>query len=78
MLLKNDRNILPIDPKKTKKIALLGPLAKYAAAHGGGSASLNCHYKVSPYDAFTKRLGNSVEIVHSKGSLSKPLSWGIS
>lgn len=46
VLLKNEGNILPIDVKKTKKIALLGPLAKYAAAHGGGSASLNCHYKV--------------------------------
>lgn len=46
VLLKNDRGILPIDVTKTKKVALLGPLAKYAAAHGGGSASLNCHYKV--------------------------------
>ena len=46
VLLKNEGNILPLDVKKTKKIALLGPLAKYAAAHGGGSASLNCHYKV--------------------------------
>ncbi|KAF2000125.1 glycoside hydrolase family 3 protein [Amniculicola lignicola CBS 123094] len=68
VLLKNERNILPIDIKKNKKIALLGPLAKYAAAHGGGSASLHCHYKVSPYDAFTERLGKDVEITHSKGA----------
>ena len=67
VLLKNDKNILPIDVKSTKKIALLGPLANYAAAHGGGSASLNCHYKVSPYDAFTERLGKQVEITHSDG-----------
>ncbi|KAF2648083.1 glycoside hydrolase family 3 protein [Lophiostoma macrostomum CBS 122681] len=68
VLLKNDRNLLPIDIKKSKRIALLGPLANYAAAHGGGSASLNCHYKVSPYDAFSQRLGDSVEIAHSKGA----------
>ncbi|CAI6340141.1 unnamed protein product [Periconia digitata] len=68
VLLKNEGQILPIDPKKTKKITLLGPLAKYAAAHGGGSASLNCHYKVTPYDAFTERLGKDVEITHSKGA----------
>jgi beta-glucosidase len=68
VLLKNDGYILPIDVKKTKRIALLGPLAKYAAAHGGGSASLNCHYKVSPYDAFTSRLGKDVELTHSKGA----------
>ncbi|KAF2107871.1 glycosyl hydrolase family 3 C-terminal domain-containing protein [Lophiotrema nucula] len=67
VLLKNDGNVLPIDVRKTKKIALLGPLAKYAAAHGGGSASLNCHYKISPYDAFVARLGSDVEITHSKG-----------
>ncbi|KAF2644813.1 hypothetical protein P280DRAFT_443852 [Massarina eburnea CBS 473.64] len=68
VLLKNERNILPIDVKKTKKIALLGPLAKYAAAHGGGSASLNCHYKVNPHDAFVARLGGNVEITHGKGA----------
>ncbi|PSN60028.1 glycoside hydrolase [Corynespora cassiicola Philippines] len=68
VLLKNNGNLLPIDTRKTKKIALLGPLAKYAAAHGGGSASLNCHYKISPYDAFVARLGGDVEITHSKGA----------
>jgi beta-glucosidase len=41
VLLKNDGQALPINSRKTKKIALLGPLAKVAAAHGGGSASLN-------------------------------------
>ncbi|KAF1959489.1 glycoside hydrolase [Byssothecium circinans] len=68
VLLKNEGNILPIDVKNIKKLALLGPLAKYVAAHGGGSASLNCHYKVSPYDAFVERLGKEVEITHSKGA----------
>ncbi|KAH7085349.1 glycoside hydrolase superfamily [Paraphoma chrysanthemicola] len=68
VLLKNEGDDLPFDVKKTKKIALLGPLAKYAAAHGGGSASLNCHYKVTPYDAFVDRLGSEVEITHSAGA----------
>lgn len=70
VLLKNQDNILPLDVSKVKKIALLGPLAKYAAAHGGGSASLNCHYKVSPWDAFEKRLGDKVQLSHSKGTVS--------
>lgn len=68
VLLKNEGGILPINTKKVKKIALLGPLAKYAAAHGGGSASLNCHYKVTPYDAFVARLGRDTAITHSKGA----------
>lgn len=67
VLLKNRNNILPIDLKRTKKIALIGPLTKYAAAHGGGSASLNCHYKISPYDAFKGRLGDRIELSYSKG-----------
>ena len=66
MPLENENDILPINVESTKT-ALLGPLAKYAAAHGGGSASLNCHYKVTPYDAFKERLGDKVEITHGKG-----------
>ena len=68
VLLKNANNTLPLKQETLKKVALLGPLADYAAAHGGGSASLNCHYKVSPLDAFRARLGDNVQITHSRGS----------
>lgn len=67
VLLKNKDDILPLTPKSGTKIALLGPLADYAAAHGGGSASLNCHYKVTPLQAFTERLGSTTEISCAKG-----------
>ena len=67
VLLKNERSILPLEPKKGQKIAILGPLAKYASAHGGGSASLNCHYKMSPYEAFHSRL-KECELSYSKGT----------
>jgi beta-glucosidase len=65
---KNEGGVLLIDLEKTKKIALLGPLTKYAVAHRGESASLNCHYKISPHDAFVNRIGKDVEITHSKGA----------
>ena len=65
VLLKNENAQLP----GYRKIALVGPLAQYAAAHGGGSASLNCHYVVSPYDAFRARLGPEVEITYAPGKL---------
>ncbi|KAG4442810.1 hypothetical protein IFR05_001691 [Cadophora sp. M221] len=68
VLLKNEGGVLPLEMDKYKKVALLGPLAKYAAAHGGGSASLNCHYKVSPFDAFTTRRGADVDVTYSKGA----------
>ncbi len=70
VLLKNE-GVLPLKKEKLKKVALLGPLAKYAAAHGGGSASLNCHYKVSPFDAFTTRLGAYVDVTYSKGTSTR-------
>jgi beta-glucosidase len=38
VLLKNDRNILPL--YKDKSIAIIGPNAKFAAYSGGGSANL--------------------------------------
>ncbi|CAK7203088.1 hypothetical protein SEUCBS139899_005817 [Sporothrix eucalyptigena] len=68
VLLKNDNGILPLKRESLKKVALLGPLAKTASAHGGGSASLNCHYKVTAYDAFVSRLAPEVELTTSPGA----------
>lgn len=70
VVLKNKDDILPIDFKKTKKIALLGPLAKHASAHGGGSSFLTCHYKTSPFEAFETRFGSQLELTYSKGKQS--------
>lgn len=67
VILKNTGNALPLKTSSLKNIAVLGPLAKQTAAHGGGSASLNCHYKVSPFDAITSRLGDS-KVSYSKGT----------
>ncbi|KAJ4205883.1 hypothetical protein NW759_014360 [Fusarium solani] len=67
VVLKNAGKALPLKPSSLKNIAVLGPLAKQTAAHGGGSASLNCHYKVSPFDAITSRLGES-KVSYSKGA----------
>ncbi|KAK9482561.1 family 3 glycoside hydrolase [Lipomyces starkeyi] len=68
VLLKNDRAILPLKRESLKKVALLGPLAKTAAAHGGGSAAMNCHYKVSGYDAIVERLVPDVEVTTAPGA----------
>ncbi|KXJ93549.1 family 3 glycoside hydrolase [Microdochium bolleyi] len=66
VLLKNDHGILPLskDKVKGKKIAVLG-LAKTALAHGGGSASVNAHYKITPWDALQSALGDSAELSFS-------------
>ncbi len=55
VLLKND-GALPLAAPKGK-VAVIGPNAKVAQIMGGGSAQLNPHYRVSPFDGLVNRLG---------------------
>lgn len=55
VLLKND-GILPLAPPKGP-IAVIGPNARIAQIMGGGSAQLNPHYAVSPWQGLAARLG---------------------
>ena len=55
VLLKND-GILPLDPRQGR-IAVIGPNARVAQIMGGGSAQLNPHYRVSPWDGLVAALG---------------------
>lgn len=54
VLMKNEDNILPL--KKDKKTLILGPNAKVATYHGGGSASLAAYYAVTPFDGISAQL----------------------
>lgn len=69
VMLKNENNILPLPKNKVKgkTIALLGQ-AKTAFAHGGGSASLNAHYKVTPWDALSEAWGEDVNMTFARGA----------
>lgn len=58
VLLEND-GLLPLDATKLGKIAIIGPNAKAAQIMGGGSAQLNPHYMVSPYEGLASALGES-------------------
>lgn len=55
VLLKND-DVLPL-AKDMSKIAVIGPNAKVAQIMGGGSAQLNPHYAISPYDGLVSAVG---------------------
>jgi beta-glucosidase len=78
-LLKNEGNILPLTREnvKGKRIGLFG-LAKEALIHGGGSASLNAHYRVTPEEGLKAVYGDDVEFKYAKGAhtyrLLPPLS----
>jgi beta-glucosidase len=78
-LLKNEGNILPLTRENVKgmRIGLFG-LAKEALIHGGGSASLNAHYRVTPEEGLKAVYGDDVEFKYAKGAhtyrLLPPLS----
>jgi beta-glucosidase len=63
VLLTND-GALPLD--KPLRIAVIGPSAKTAQIMGGGSAQLNPHYRVSPWDGLAGALGEDA-LVHALG-----------
>ena len=63
-LLKNEGQILPINPK-TAKVAVIGPNANRPIAGGGGSASLNPYYNTLPLDSI--RAAAQKEVVYAQG-----------
>ncbi len=65
-LLKNN-GVLPLDPAKTTKIAVIGPNAAQAVIEGGGSSHVDCPYRVTPLEAVKTQLGDRVEIAYEQG-----------
>jgi beta-glucosidase len=77
VLLKND-GVLPLDPHRVGKLAVIGPNAKVAQIMGGGSAQLNPHYRVSPYDGLAAAVG-AERLVFAEGATNhrfEPLLTG--
>ena len=71
VLLRNEGDILPLNPQKLKKIAIIGPNAKASILSGGGSAALKPSYFVSAYDGIVSALeqaGSATEVTYSEGS----------
>ncbi|KAF2146902.1 glycoside hydrolase family 3 protein, partial [Aplosporella prunicola CBS 121167] len=73
-LLKNEGAVLPVchgEPgpagRKTK-VAVIGPNARRAVAGGGGSASLNPYYLVSPWEGLEAQAADAgIELVYAQG-----------
>ena len=66
MLLKND-GILPLAKAAAGRIAVIGPNARTAQIMGGGSAQLNPHYRVSPWDGLVAALGGDDRLAYAVG-----------
>lgn len=67
VMLKNQNNTLPLHKEGLKSVAVLG-LAKEFLGHGGGSASVNAHRKVTGLQGLQEALGDSVELRYAKGA----------
>lgn len=67
VLMKNEKNLLPLNIKKTKSVAVIGQNAATARVGGGGSAKVNTFYSVSPLEALKKKFGKKIKIYYSSG-----------
>jgi beta-glucosidase len=72
VLLKND-GLLPLAPAQLEKVAVIGPNAKTAQIMGGGSAQVNAHYRVTPFEGVAAAMGDQVELSHAEGCTNHKL-----
>jgi beta-glucosidase len=72
VLLKNDNNLLPLNGRMLKKVAVLGPNAHPAIFSGGGSAFTRPTRSISVLDGLRMLLGAGVELLHEVGPEPHP------
>jgi len=75
VLLKNDKQLLPIAVGKYKKIAVIGENATRSLTIGGGSSSLKVAYEVSPLQGLITKYGAD-HILYSSGYASGKSDYG--
>lgn len=61
VLLKNEKNILPLDASKYQKILVVGENATRSLTQGGGSSELKTLHDVSPLEAFQGLYGDKID-----------------
>jgi beta-glucosidase len=67
VLLRNDGNVLPIDPGPVGRMAVIGPNAVRPAIHGGGSAVVMPATVSTPAAALAEALAGQAEVTVSAG-----------
>jgi beta-glucosidase len=73
VLLRNEDNVLPLQLDSLTSLALIGPNAKTARIMAGGSAQVNAHYAITPFEAVVKRAGEGVRIGYEPGCTNHKL-----
>jgi beta-glucosidase len=67
VLLKNEKQLLPLDAAKLKTIAVIGDNATRLHAHGGDSSGIKAFYEINPLDGIVNRVGKNVNVIFSEG-----------
>ena len=67
VLLKNDRDALPLDPERVKTIAVIGPDAFPAIPTAGGSGQVPPFTSVSILTGISDRLAGRVNVLYDRG-----------
>jgi beta-glucosidase len=69
IVLLHNANVLPLQPSRLQRIAVIGPQADRLAVQGGGSAEVTPTYVVSPLEAIRKRAPNTLQVTHETGCI---------
>lgn len=67
VLLKNDNSILPIDPNRTRSIAVIGRFAKKPRIQGAGSAEVTPTRVDTPWEEMRDVPGSTVDFRYAEG-----------
>ncbi|MEU8382463.1 glycoside hydrolase family 3 N-terminal domain-containing protein [Streptosporangium sp. NPDC048865] len=67
VLLRNEGALLPLDPARLRRVAVLGPNAAAPRIQGGGSAGVYPVSVVSPLDGIREALSGTAEVLHRPG-----------
>lgn len=75
VLLKNEKQTLPVPVGKYRKIAVIGENATKSLVVGGGSSSLKVAYEITPLDGLKKKYG-AENVLYSMGYASGTSAYG--
>lgn len=67
VLLKNEKNFLPLDASQIKSVAVIGENATRLQTYGGDSSRVKAFYEISPLAGILNRIGTNVNVTYSEG-----------
>lgn len=71
VLLKNEKQILPLNKSKVKKLLVIGENADRTHSNGGGSAEIKALYEITPLMGLASKLGGNTKIDYVKSYKSE-------